>query len=191
MRRSAGVPAGGEKSGQADLPRRCRDFQCVRPYPAGPGQGRHPRAGPLPRRGPGPRPVFFGEARGTGSRLPCRISYKEIQGELGLPIPAHGHLTAWADQGVLLLNSVLSVECAPRRLAPGQGLGDVHRPGDRGGQPGARGRGVHAVGQLRPAQGRDHRPRAPLRAEGTAPLAPECAPRIFRLRPFPARPTST
>ncbi|MFT4615571.1 MAG: uracil-DNA glycosylase [Bacteroidia bacterium] len=35
--------------------------------------------------------------------------YKEINAELGLPVPGHGHLNAWADQGVLLLNSVLSV----------------------------------------------------------------------------------
>jgi len=47
--------------------------------------------------------------------------YKEIQAELGLPIPRHGHLTAWADQGVLLLNSVLSVEYA--RAASHQGKG--------------------------------------------------------------------
>jgi uracil-DNA glycosylase len=47
--------------------------------------------------------------------------YKELNAELGLPIPTHGHLTAWADQGVLLLNSVLSVECA--RAASHQGKG--------------------------------------------------------------------
>ncbi|RLA61200.1 MAG: uracil-DNA glycosylase [Gammaproteobacteria bacterium] len=47
--------------------------------------------------------------------------YKEIHAELGLPIPSHGHLTAWADQGVLLLNAVLSVECA--RAASHQGKG--------------------------------------------------------------------
>nr|WP_241505843.1 uracil-DNA glycosylase [Parahaliea mediterranea] len=47
--------------------------------------------------------------------------YKEIHAELGHPIPAHGHLTHWADQGVLLLNSVLSVECA--RAASHQGKG--------------------------------------------------------------------
>jgi uracil-DNA glycosylase len=47
--------------------------------------------------------------------------YKEIHAELGLPIPNHGHLTAWADQGVLLLNAVLSVECA--RAASHQGKG--------------------------------------------------------------------
>lgn len=47
--------------------------------------------------------------------------YKELHAELGIPIPRHGHLTAWADQGVLLLNSVLSVECA--RAASHQGKG--------------------------------------------------------------------
>lgn len=36
--------------------------------------------------------------------------FKEIHSELGVPMPAHGHLDSWADQGVLLLNSVLSVE---------------------------------------------------------------------------------
>jgi uracil-DNA glycosylase len=47
--------------------------------------------------------------------------YKELHAELGLPVPAHGNLTAWADQGVLLLNSVLSVECG--RAASHQGKG--------------------------------------------------------------------
>jgi len=36
--------------------------------------------------------------------------FKEIQTDLGIAIPASGNLTAWADRGVLLLNSVLSVE---------------------------------------------------------------------------------
>jgi len=47
--------------------------------------------------------------------------YRELHAELGVPIPNHGHLTRWADQGVLLLNSVLSVECA--RAASHQGKG--------------------------------------------------------------------
>jgi len=47
--------------------------------------------------------------------------YQEIHAELGLPIPKHGNLTAWAEQGVLLLNSVLSVESA--RAASHQGKG--------------------------------------------------------------------
>ena len=47
--------------------------------------------------------------------------YKELQSELGIPIPDHGHLTSWADRGVLLLNSVLSVECARAASHQGQG----------------------------------------------------------------------
>jgi len=40
--------------------------------------------------------------------------YKEINDDLGLPIPDHGELCAWANQGVLMLNSVLTVrEGAP------------------------------------------------------------------------------
>ena len=35
--------------------------------------------------------------------------YKELQNEFGYPIPNHGDLTYWAKQGVLLLNSVLTV----------------------------------------------------------------------------------
>ncbi len=35
--------------------------------------------------------------------------YKEIQTDLGLPIPQTGNLTPWADQGVLMLNASLTV----------------------------------------------------------------------------------
>ncbi|MFE4541333.1 uracil-DNA glycosylase [Arthrobacter sp. NPDC056727] len=35
--------------------------------------------------------------------------YKELESDLGLPPRVHGDLGAWADQGVLLLNRVLSV----------------------------------------------------------------------------------
>lgn len=58
-----------------------------------------------------------------GVQIPPSLQniFKEIHDELGLPIPNHGNLTAWADRGVLLLNSVLSVECA--RAASHQGRG--------------------------------------------------------------------
>ncbi|HET6805750.1 MAG TPA: uracil-DNA glycosylase [Frateuria sp.] len=36
--------------------------------------------------------------------------FAEIERDLGLPRPDHGCLTPWADRGVLLLNSVLTVE---------------------------------------------------------------------------------
>jgi uracil-DNA glycosylase len=47
-----------------------------------------------------------------GVRVPPSLDniFKEIQRDLGLPRPGHGCLTAWADRGVLLLNSVLTVE---------------------------------------------------------------------------------
>jgi len=35
--------------------------------------------------------------------------FKELNHDLGLPIPGHGELTHWAQQGVLLLNTVLTV----------------------------------------------------------------------------------
>ena len=35
--------------------------------------------------------------------------FKEIKSDLGKPIPPHGNLTRWANQGVLLLNATLTV----------------------------------------------------------------------------------
>lgn len=35
--------------------------------------------------------------------------FKEIQNDLGTPIPATGNLTRWAEQGVLMLNATLTV----------------------------------------------------------------------------------
>ncbi|HET9820917.1 MAG TPA: uracil-DNA glycosylase [Burkholderiaceae bacterium] len=47
-----------------------------------------------------------------GQALPpsLRNIYVELGRDLGLPRPAHGHLTAWAERGVLLLNTSLTVE---------------------------------------------------------------------------------
>jgi uracil-DNA glycosylase len=36
--------------------------------------------------------------------------YREIQSDLGIDMPHHGYLQSWAEQGVLLLNAVLTVE---------------------------------------------------------------------------------
>lgn len=35
--------------------------------------------------------------------------YKELRDDVGCPIPTHGYLTKWASQGVLMLNTVLTV----------------------------------------------------------------------------------
>lgn len=47
--------------------------------------------------------------------------YKELQRDLGKPIPSSGNLTHWAEQGVLLLNATLTVEA--HRAGSHQGKG--------------------------------------------------------------------
>jgi uracil-DNA glycosylase len=59
-----------------------------------------------------------GEAMGLcfsvprGVRVPPSLQniYKELQADLGCSVPSHGDLTAWAQQGVFLLNAMLTVE---------------------------------------------------------------------------------
>ena len=58
-----------------------------------------------------------GQAHGLSFSVPQGVPappslvniFKEIQADLGLPIPAHGNLESWARQGVLLLNATLTV----------------------------------------------------------------------------------
>ncbi|PZQ52705.1 MAG: uracil-DNA glycosylase [Rhodovulum sulfidophilum] len=47
-----------------------------------------------------------------GVRVPpsLRNIFKELAADLGAPIPRTGHLGPWAERGVLLLNSVMTVE---------------------------------------------------------------------------------
>lgn len=47
--------------------------------------------------------------------------YKEMESDLGLAPPGHGCLNSWADQGILLLNAVLTVEA--RKAGSHQGRG--------------------------------------------------------------------
>lgn len=47
--------------------------------------------------------------------------FAEIQRDLGIPPPPHGNLTGWADQGVLLLNAVLTVEHGKAGAHQGKG----------------------------------------------------------------------
>ncbi len=63
-----------------------------------------------------------GEAMGLSFSVPRGVRrppsllnvYKELNTDLEIPIAKHGDLTAWAEQGVLLLNSILTV----RKNAP-------------------------------------------------------------------------
>jgi uracil-DNA glycosylase len=47
--------------------------------------------------------------------------YKELQRDLGIPPPGHGYLQSWAEQGVLLLNAVLTVEQSKAASHQGKG----------------------------------------------------------------------
>ncbi len=47
--------------------------------------------------------------------------YKEMESDLGLKPPPHGNLEAWARQGVLLLNAVLTVEAGLAASHQGKG----------------------------------------------------------------------
>lgn len=58
-----------------------------------------------------------------GVRTPPSLQniYKELASDLGVPIPKHGDLTVWAKQGVLLLNTVLTVRAGAANSHRGQG----------------------------------------------------------------------
>ncbi|MAY56093.1 MAG: uracil-DNA glycosylase [Pseudomonadota bacterium] len=47
--------------------------------------------------------------------------YKELHADLGLPVPSHGNLMQWAEQGVLLLNAVLTVRAGQANSHQGKG----------------------------------------------------------------------
>ncbi len=51
--------------------------------------------------------------------------YRELDADLGIPPAAHGDLTAWADQGVLLLNRVLTVRAGAPGSHRGKGWEEV------------------------------------------------------------------
>ncbi len=53
--------------------------------------------------------LSFSVPKGTKIPPSLRNIYKELNSDLGYPIPSHGDLTKWAKQGVLLLNAILTV----------------------------------------------------------------------------------
>lgn len=53
--------------------------------------------------------LCFSVKKGVTPPPSLKNIFKEINAELGLPIPNHGELTKWAEQGILLLNTVLTV----------------------------------------------------------------------------------
>ena len=61
-----------------------------------------------------------------GVRIPPSLLniYKEMNKDIGLPMPEHGDLTSWASQGVLLINNVLTVEESKANSHQGKGWED-------------------------------------------------------------------
>ncbi|MEP7169175.1 MAG: uracil-DNA glycosylase [Bacteroidota bacterium] len=60
---------------------------------------------------------------GTGIKPPPSLVniFKELQDDLGIPIPSHGNLARWADNGVLLLNASLTVRANEPNSHSGKG----------------------------------------------------------------------
>jgi uracil-DNA glycosylase len=54
--------------------------------------------------------LAFSVAEGQRQPPSLRNIFKELQRDLGMPLPASGSLLRWARQGVLLLNTCLTVE---------------------------------------------------------------------------------
>lgn len=54
--------------------------------------------------------LSFSVPKGVNTPASLQNVYKELQSDLGIPIPNHGDLTYWAQQGVFLLNAMLTVE---------------------------------------------------------------------------------
>ncbi|SFD60236.1 uracil-DNA glycosylase [Paenibacillus catalpae] len=67
--------------------------------------GQDPYHGPRQAHG-----LSFSVQKGIAIPPSLRNIYKELQEDIGCPIPQHGSLLSWAKQGVLLLNTVLTVE---------------------------------------------------------------------------------
>lgn len=75
-----------------------------------------------PYHGPGQAEgLAFSVAPGVKPPPSLRNIFLEIQRDLGIPPPANGSLVRWAEQGVLLLNTCLTVEDGQPASHAGQG----------------------------------------------------------------------
>lgn len=75
-----------------------------------------------PYHGPGQaHGLCFSVQKGVRPPPSLQNIFKELKSDLGVDPPSHGCLTEWADQGVLLLNAVLTVEESKAASHQGQG----------------------------------------------------------------------
>lgn len=65
--------------------------------------------------------LCFSVQKGTKIPPSLRNIYKELKEDLGIDAPSHGYLMDWANQGVFLLNAVMSVEAGKAGSHQNQG----------------------------------------------------------------------
>ncbi|SFN11772.1 MULTISPECIES: uracil-DNA glycosylase [Actinomadura] len=118
-----GAFVAGEYDGQTVYPPRDDLFNAFRHCPF--DRARVLILGQDPYHGPGQAHGLSFSVR-DGVRLPpsLRNIYKELGTDLGVPAAASGDLTRWADQGVLLLNAVLTVRGGEAGSHAGKGWED-------------------------------------------------------------------
>ncbi|MBO7265096.1 MAG: uracil-DNA glycosylase [Alistipes sp.] len=75
-----------------------------------------------PYHGPGQaNGLCFSVARGVQFPPSLQNIFKEVQSDIGTPMPESGELDRWAEQGVLLLNAVLTVRAHQAASHAGRG----------------------------------------------------------------------
>ena len=65
--------------------------------------------------------MCFSVKKGTPPPPSLQNIFKELKSDLGIDTPGHGELTGWADSGVLLLNTVLTVREGQANSHKGKG----------------------------------------------------------------------
>lgn len=75
-----------------------------------------------PYHGPGQaHGLCFSVQRGVAAPPSLRNILTELHSDLGVPVPRHGNLAHWAEQGVLLLNTTLTVRSGEAGSHQGRG----------------------------------------------------------------------
>lgn len=107
-------------AGQAVFPRGSEIFNAFNLAPL--AQVKVVILGQDPYHGPGQAHGLCFSVR-PGVAIPPSLQniYKELQSDLGIAPPPHGHLEKWARQGVLLLNAVLTVRAHQAASHAGRG----------------------------------------------------------------------
>jgi uracil-DNA glycosylase len=75
-----------------------------------------------PYHGPGQaHGLCFSVRRGVSVPPSLHNIHRELHDDVGVPVPDHGNLEAWAEQGVLLLNTTLTVRAGQAASHQGKG----------------------------------------------------------------------